>query len=97
MKKGGHFVNMLIRPLHLGRFWPILCIKFFEVYLSQSNRETFCCNLFQVKCYISPAVVFVMGTDLTTIKLLHEVEVDQYQNVSLMSYSATLLCNYAYF
>jgi len=46
---------MLIRPLRLGRFWPILYIKFFEVYLSQSNRETFCCNLFQVKCNISPA------------------------------------------
>ena len=55
MEKGGHFVNMLIRPLRLGRFWPILYITFFEVYLSQSNRETFCCNLFQVKCYISPA------------------------------------------
>ena len=55
MEKGGHFVNMLIRPLRLGRFWPILYKTFFEVYLSQSNRETFCCNLFQVKCYISPA------------------------------------------
>ena len=50
---------MLIRPLRLGRFWPILYIKFFEVYLSQSNRETFCCNLFQVKCYISPATVVI--------------------------------------
>ena len=55
MEKGDPFVNMLIRPLRLGRFWTILYIKFFEVYLSQSNRETFCCNLFQVKCYISPA------------------------------------------
>jgi len=56
VEKGGHFVNMLIRPLRLGRFWLILYIKFFEVYLSQNNRETFCCNLFQVKCYISPAI-----------------------------------------
>ena len=56
VEKRGHFVNMLIRPLRLGRFWLILYIKFFEVYLSQSNRETFCCNLFQVKCYISPAI-----------------------------------------
>jgi len=55
VEKGGHFVNMLIRPLRLDRFWPILYIKFFEVYLSQSNREIFCRNLFQVKCYISPA------------------------------------------
>jgi len=56
VEKGSHFENMLIRPLRLGAFWPILYIKFFEVYLSQSNRETFCCNLFQVKCYISPAI-----------------------------------------
>jgi len=57
VEKGGHFENMLIRPLRLGPFWLILYIKFFEVYLSQSNKETFCCNLFQVKCYISPAKV----------------------------------------
>ena len=24
MEKGGHFENMLIGPLRLGRFWPIL-------------------------------------------------------------------------
>ena len=72
MQKGGHFVNMLIRPLRLGRVLPILYITFFEVYLSQSNRETFCCNLFQVKCYISPAItVSRKSASISLLKNMH--------------------------
>jgi len=40
---------MLIRPLRLGRFWPILDMMYLVVCLTCS-RETFCCNLFQVPC-----------------------------------------------
>ena len=41
---------MLIRPLRLGRFWPILDVMYLVVSLTKCSRETFCCNLFQVPC-----------------------------------------------
>jgi len=41
---------MLIRPLRLGRFWPILDMMYLVVCPTKCSRETFCCNLFQVPC-----------------------------------------------
>jgi len=56
MEKGGHFENMLIGPLRLGRFWPILDMLYLvmciclQICLTKCSRETFCCNLFRVPC-----------------------------------------------